>query len=180
MECENCGLDNPVEARFCANCGAALIYTGKQPLPAEPTAYAEPVAVLEYIGFWTRLVAAIVDGVVVWLLSYTLSFLIRILPSEFSFLYLYLNSFIILLLYYWLFTGLKGQTPGKMLFGIKVVDARGNKPGLVIAAMREIPGKIISTVVFFIGFLWIAVDTQKQGLHDKLATTYVIKVQTEK
>jgi uncharacterized RDD family membrane protein YckC len=64
-----------------------------------------------------------------------------------------------------------------MIVGIKVVDAKGNKPGLLSAALREIPGKIISTIIFYIGFFWIAWDTHKQSLHDKIATTYVIKVE---
>ena len=180
MECENCSLDNPVEARFCANCGAALITAGKQSIPAEPTAHIEPVAAPEYIGFWERFIAAIIDVVAVWAISYALSLLIGVLTSSYLFSYWYFNPFFILLLYYWLFTGLRGQTPGKMIVCIKVVDSYGNKPGLVIAALREIPGKIISTVLLFLGFLWIAWDTKKQGLHDKLANTYVIKVQTGK
>ena len=176
VECENCHLDNPAEARFCAHCGTALIPVGKPLPPVEPETHIESVFALEYIGFGTRVVAAIVDIVAVWIVSYAISFLISLLPEIYLFLYLFLNSFIVLLLYFWLFTGLKGQTPGKMLVGIKVVDANGNKPGMVLAALREIAGKIISTVIFFIGFLWIAWDTQKQGLHDKLATTYVVKV----
>ena len=160
MECKICAQDNPHEALFCANCGAALVTTVKQPLPAVPEPLVEPVVTVEYMGFWIRFGAAIIDAI-----------LIAILSAFFP---------LTLLLYYWLFTGLKGQTPGKMLVGIKVIDNRGNKPGLVVAALREIPGKIISAVVLFIGFLWIAWDTQKQGLHDKLATTYVIKVETGK
>lgn len=160
MECEICAQDNPPEARFCAECGAALVTTVKQPLPVAPEPLLEPAVAVEYMGFWIRFGAAIIDAI-----------LVAILCTFFP---------LVLLLYYWLFTGLKGQTPGKMLVGIKVVDAWGNKPGLASAALREIPGKIISIVVLFIGFLWIAWDTQKQGLHDKLATTYVIKVQTGK
>ena len=45
------------------------------------------------------------------------------------------------------------------------------------AAVREILGKLISTIVLFIGFLWIAFDDKKQGWHDKLASTYVVKAE---
>ena len=78
-------------------------------------------------------------------------------------------------LYYWLFTGLKGQTPGKMAVGIKVIDAGGNVPGLGRAALRETVGKIISAIPLFLGYFWVAWDPKKQGWHDKLAGTYVTK-----
>jgi uncharacterized RDD family membrane protein YckC len=44
-------------------------------------------------------------------------------------------------LYYWLFAGLKGQTPGKILVRIKVMDAHGDIPGLGHGALRE-PGPL--------------------------------------
>ena len=175
MKCENCDLENLAEASFCADCGTALISAVKPLLPLEPEAHSVPVAALEYIGFLTRFIATIIDVIIVWIISYALIFIISILPLEYLFLYSYLNSFFILLLYYWLFTGLKGQTPGKMVVGIKVVDSQGNKPGLVTAAIREILGKVISTIPLYLGFLWISWDIKKQGLHDKIATTYVIK-----
>jgi uncharacterized RDD family membrane protein YckC len=176
MECENCGLDNLTEARFCADCGAALIPRGKKLLPVEPKAQVKPLTAIEYVGFWTRFIAALIDMIAVWILSWALTFLFNLLPEIYLFLYSFFNSFIVLFLYFWLFTGLKGQTPGKMVVGIKVIDGDGNKPGFLSAALREIPGKIISTIIFFIGFLWIAWDNQKQGLHDKVANTYVVKV----
>ena len=63
-----------------------------------------------------------------------------------------------------------------MLVSIKVVNAQGNIPGLGHAALREILGKFISTIALCLGFLWIAWDRQKQGWHDKIAGTYVVKV----
>jgi uncharacterized RDD family membrane protein YckC len=84
------------------------------------------------------------------------------------------------ILYYWFFTGLRGQTPGKMAVGIKVIDAQGNRPGLGIAALREVLGKLISTIVLCLGFLWIAWGKEKQGWHDRIASTHVVKaVKTE-
>ena len=85
---------------------------------------------------------------------------------------------VVFLLYHWLFTGLKGQTLGKMAVGIKVVNAEGSMPGLGIAALREIPGKIASFIVICLGFLWIIWDVRKQGWHDKIAKTYVVRVKS--
>ena len=83
-------------------------------------------------------------------------------------------------LYYWLFTGLKGQTLGKMAVGIRVVNAEGSVPGLGMAALREIPGKIVSSIVICLGFFWIIWDVRKQGWHDKIAKTYVVRVESRR
>ncbi len=169
MQCKICGQDNPPGARFCANCGATLVTT------VEPTSPA--AAAVEYMGFWIRLRASIIDGIIIWFISFVLSpFLLRpIIDPQFSAL-----SSIFWLpltwLYYWLFTGIKGQTLGKMVVGIKVVNARGDRVGLGIAALREIVGKTLSAIALCIGFLWVAWDRQKQCWHDKIASTYVVKV----
>lgn len=180
MECEICAQGNPPEARFCANCGAALVTTVKQPLPAAPEPLLEPAVAVEYMGFWIRFGAAIIDAIVVWFLISILNFFISLLRVNYTFFTYSMVSLVGPLLYYWLFTGLKGQTLGKMLVGIKVVNTQGDRPGLASAALREIPGKIISAIVFCLGFLWIAWDMQKQGWHDKLAATYVLKVETRR
>jgi uncharacterized RDD family membrane protein YckC len=167
LRCQSCGHDNPPEARFCANCGSSLATIIEPPAPAlaqgaEP---AVPEVAVAYMGFWIRLAAAIIDFLVILAVSSLLSFLH---PAGGAF------SILVYWLYYWLFTGLKGQTLGKMAVGIKVVNAAGAVPGLGRAALREIPGKIVSTIAIFIGFLWVIWDKQKQGWHDKIASTYVV------
>lgn len=82
----------------------------------------------------------------------------------------------VILAYYVAFTGLRGQTPGKMALGIKVVRDDGRAPGLAFAALREIVGKAVSSVVVLLGFLWVAWDRRKQGWHDKIARTSVVIV----
>ncbi|MBI4337857.1 MAG: RDD family protein [Chloroflexi bacterium] len=77
--------------------------------------------------------------------------------------------------YYVLMTGLRGQTLGKMALGIKVVDERGQVPGVGRAALREVIGKFLSALALGLGFLWIAWDGKKQGWHDKIATTFVVR-----
>ncbi len=157
MKCRICGQDNTPQARFCANCGATL--------PVSAQVAAPETVVVEYAGFWIRFAAAIIDGVIVSVISQVLS----------SLMFWFLSP-ILPLLYYWLFTGLRGQTPGKMALSIKVVDAQGNPPTLRVAAVREIPGKLISTVGLCLGFAWIGRDKEKQGWHDKIASTHVVRV----
>ncbi len=173
MQCKICGHNNPPEARFCAKCGATLVSEVEPPAPAVapgPPSVA-PEAVAEYMGFWIRLVASIIDGVILLIISSIL-----VIPLRFIYGSAIVFNIFLFWLYYWLFTGLKGQTIGKMAVGIKVVDAQGDRPGLGVAALREILGKLVSTIVLFVGFIWIAGDRQKQGWHDKIASTYVVKV----
>ena len=84
------------------------------------------------------------------------------------------------LFYYVLFIGLKGQTLGKMALGIQVVDAHGNVPGIWRAILREIIGKLISTIVIFLGFLWVIWDPRKRGWHDYIGGTFVVRKQRDR
>ncbi len=121
VRCKSCGHENIPGAQFCANCGAVLAVV-ESPKPVARPPSAAPEVAVEYMGFWIRFAAAILDIVFIGIISV----LLRFAPAGivgFGFL---VNWFPVLLLYYWLFIGLKGQTPGKMVFGIKVVDVRGN------------------------------------------------------
>ena len=87
-------------------------------------------------------------------------------------IFTYLLSFV----YYIFFTGYCGQTPGKMALRIKVIRTDGAPVSYGRAAFREVPAKFISGIIFGIGYLMVAFDDQKQGLHDRMANTYVIKL----
>jgi len=79
-------------------------------------------------------------------------------------------------IYFWMFTYFLGGTPGKRLFGLTVVEEETNlKAGILRLFIREIPGKIISGVVFQLGFVWILIDNKRQGWHDKIAHTVVLQ-----
>jgi len=155
-QCKICGQDNLPEARFCANCGAALVTEAET--PESPPASLETPG--EYAGFWIRFAAAVIDGAILTVAT--------IFTSGFG--------IILFWLYFWLFTGLKGQTLGKMVLSIKVINAEGDIPTLGIAALREILGKTLSAIALFIGLLWIIWDEEKRGWHDIIANTRVVKV----
>jgi uncharacterized RDD family membrane protein YckC len=72
-----------------------------------------------------------------------------------------------------LFTALGGQTPGKRLLGLQVVDANGDEPGLLRSALRALLA-LGSGLMVLMGFLLVLFDRRRQALHDKLAHTYVI------
>jgi len=75
------------------------------------------------------------------------------------------------------FIGYCGQTPGKMAVRVKVIRTNGAEVGYVRAFLREVVGKFLSKLILGIGYLMVAVDSRKQGLHDKIADTYVVKLQ---
>ena len=70
----------------------------------------------------------------------------------------------------------RGQSPGKMAIGIKIVKTDGRSIGFGTTLLREIIGKIISSIILLLGYIWILFDGQRQGWHDKIASTYVVKV----
>ncbi|HEX6423609.1 MAG TPA: RDD family protein [Acidimicrobiales bacterium] len=70
------------------------------------------------------------------------------------------------------FWALLGRTPGMMVLGLRVVAGDGGPPGAGRSAVRAL-GYWVSAIGL-VGFLWVAVDRQRQGFHDKLAGTYVV------
>ena len=140
----------------------------------------------EYVGFWLRVAATIVDTLlvlcvavplVVWLYGFddlmfgpqTPGFR----PLRFTIDWLLPAAATLL---FWFF---RSATPGKMLIGARIVDARsGAKPGLAQLVVRYL-GYFVSIVPFCLGLLWVGWDPRKQGFHDKLARTLVIRRKPE-
>ncbi|HUN07219.1 MAG TPA: RDD family protein [Aggregatilineales bacterium] len=86
-----------------------------------------------------------------------------------------LISFLIGVVYFWYFwTRHDGQTPGKMLTKIRVVKANGMPMTDADAIVRSV-GYWVNGLVFGLGFLWAFFDDRRQGWHDKLASTYVVR-----
>ena len=75
------------------------------------------------------------------------------------------------------FIGRSGQTIGKKVMKIKVVKL-DTMDHLTYggAVLREVLGKMVSGITFYVGYLWMLWDPQKQTLHDKIAGTIVVKV----
>jgi len=65
-------------------------------------------------------------------------------------------------------------TVGKKVLGLRVTDMNGHRIGFGKATGRYF-GKILSGLILGVGFIMIAFSEQKQGLHDMLAGTLVVK-----
>jgi len=129
----------------------------------------------KYSGFWLRFVATIIDGIV-WL---PLTFLMpRIMSST---RVPVIQEVIIIILIYTILDAIYeiiltykfGGTVGKLLLGIKIVD-ENNKNITLGKSVGRYFSKYLSFLILCIGFLMIAFDNKKQGLHDKMVKSYVI------
>ncbi len=164
MICPGCGHENPAVARFCAKCGSALSAESPAADPAAPSS--------DFAGFWIRLVAWIIDSLVV---GFALQFITFFNPSFGTLLLLWVVGPWV---YYVTLTGIRGQTLGKMALGLMVIREDGSLPGLGYAALREIIGKFVSGLLFGLGFFSAGWDKRKQGWRDKIAGTVVIRTRS--
>ena len=72
--------------------------------------------------------------------------------------------------------GETGQTLGKRALGIRVIDFAGGGPIGYPRALLRYVGRIVSSLVCLLGYLWMIWDKEKQTWHDKFATTVVVPV----
>lgn len=147
---------------------------------------------VKYVGFWARFVAFMLDSIVatilisplvlmmvgeINILNYNMSDpddaneLLTLLLTRFSLDVLLLGTIFIL---FWIY---KNATPGKMIFKSVIVDAKTFAAPSVKQNIIRYLAYFISLPLFGLGFLWVAFDKRKQGWHDKIAGTVVIKGQ---
>lgn len=135
---------------------------------------------LEYVGFWARFVATIIDGILLLAITLPLLFAFygsayltseNIVEGPLDLLLTYVFPVVATVLFwYW-----KQATPGKMAVSAKIVDARTGKEPSVGQYIGRYFAYILSTIPFGLGFLWVAFDSRKQAWHDKLAGTVVVR-----
>ena len=139
----------------------------------------------EYAGFWARVGATLLDQILIFLIvAYPLYAVYGedyFSPPEgapFCFIQGWVDFILswvfpaIATLVFWRFCS---STPGKMAIRAKIVDARsGNKPTMSQLVIRYL-GYFLSVLPIGIGCMWVGWDKRKQGWHDKLAGTVVIR-----
>jgi uncharacterized RDD family membrane protein YckC len=208
--CNKCGTLNKVGAQFCSHCGAS---TGPAPdaMPGAPSSsfnpaapypttpnpaspYAAPaptyraVAGVGYGGFWIRVVAAIIDHIIMRVAVAPVGIIfgglglagmaggiphlgLGLLGSGITLILLVFGS--------WLYEAFMESssyqaTLGKMVFGMKVTDLNGNRISFERATGRHF-AKWVSAMILGIGYIMVGFSERKQGLHDLLAGTLVRK-----
>jgi uncharacterized RDD family membrane protein YckC len=124
---------------------------------------------LEYAGFWIRLGAGVIDLLI---LGFIDGFIAYFFPAPIIWV---TNGLVISVAYLLGFWAWRGQTPGKMAVGVKIIRT-DSSPIKWQCVLYRFLGYIVSVVTLFIGFIWVAFDSRKQGIHDKIADTYVVKL----
>uniref|UniRef100_A0A7V4AN77 RDD family protein n=1 Tax=Thermus tengchongensis TaxID=1214928 RepID=A0A7V4AN77_9DEIN len=126
---------------------------------------------------WRRLMASLIDGLILVPLSFLLMALAGINPlaQTTTFVQDLLFNWIPSWAYYVIFTALYGATPGKMALGLKVVRTDGQPVDWLTAFMREVVGKTLSTLPLLLGYLWAFFHPRRQAWHDLIADTLVVR-----
>jgi uncharacterized RDD family membrane protein YckC len=202
--CNKCGAQNAAGAQFCSRCGALTSPTPGLFPPAVPsspsmaqsysasaTSYpaVAPVVGVGYGGFWLRVVAAIIDFII-----------LRVVASPIRMIFGGLGlagkmsgvphaglaflgggvTLIALIFGSWLYEAFMESssyqaTLGKMILGMKVTDLNGNRISFERATGRHF-AKWLSSITLCIGYIMVGFTERKQGLHDLLAGTLVRRV----
>ncbi len=156
----------------------------------EPQIYTQSSAAEpRYGGFWIRLVAYFIDGILNNIIGIVIGMILGIIigiaanagnveMNPANVFLLRMVSFVLSIITTWLYFALFQSskymaTPGKMLFGLVVVDKEYNRLSFAHATGRFF-ATFISTIIIFIGFIMAAFTNRKRALHDMIAGTYVI------
>ncbi len=203
--CNKCGAPNAATAQFCGRCGAGL-NPAAAPAPSAvppgasvpaagypaPAGYPVAPAGNRYGGFWIRVVAFIIDAILVRLVVHPVAAIFGIgglaagglglhgLGHGAGLPLLIFGSGVLAFLTIgasWLYEALMlsssyQATLGKMIFGMKVTDLSGNRLSFAHATGRHF-AKWISSLTLCIGYIMAGFTERKQGLHDMIAGTLV-------
>ena len=176
--CAECGHAFPVDemikysgSMICASCKPVFFQKIKEGVSTEE---------MQYAGFWIRFGAKLIDGIILAMVSYAVSFaggmVVYTEPGTLS-----AGMGIIIFLQYAIpfayatfFLGKFAATPGKMACGLKVLTAEGESVSYLRAAGRHL-SEYISSLILAIGYIMAAFDQEKRALHDRICNTRVIR-----
>ena len=137
---------------------------------------------VEYAGFWVRVGATIIDTLLI------MAVLVPLLVAIYGWAYFeaantglfagpadFLLSGVapaVAVIVFWIY---RQATPGKMALSIRIVDAATGSPPSTGQCVGRYFAYFVSIFPLGLGLLWVAFDKRKQGWHDKLAGTVVIR-----
>jgi uncharacterized RDD family membrane protein YckC len=132
-----------------------------------------------YAGFGARAGAFLLDVllITVWALPFR-SLYRDVLPDPAVWGGIRASGVVVLVtawMYFVISTALFGGTLGKFAVGLRVVGTDLARPDWLTVLFREVVGRIIVTASLGIGYMWAAFDPRKQGWHDRIADTVVLR-----
>lgn len=132
---------------------------------------------LEYVGFWPRLGASVIDSMLLLVVLIPIMLIFGdshnsfALPPAADALVSYILP-AVAVIWFW---SAKRATPGKMAIKAQIVDAKtGEAPTTMQLVIRYV-GYFISALPLCLGYIWIVFDDRRQGWHDKMAGTVVVR-----
>lgn len=135
----------------------------------------------QYAGFWIRVFAAIFDTIILGLLLAPITILFfgfeYYTATDRPFVEGWLDVVINWLLPIVVVIGcwvLFAATPGKLILNLQVLDATTGEKITPLKGLIRYIGYFIAMIPLFIGVIWVAFDSRKQGWHDKIAGTVVV------
>jgi uncharacterized RDD family membrane protein YckC len=177
--CAECGRSFPVQemisygpTKVCASCKPVFLQKLSEGASLQR-------GTVRYAGFWIRVGAKLIDGIIL---------AVVFMPPLLYFAFknaqnptvLPVGQLIVQLLYiignagYTIFfLGKYAATPGKMACGLKVITADGGPVSYGRATGRFF-AEMLSGLICYIGYIMVAFDSQKRGLHDHICSTRVI------
>lgn len=140
-------------------------------------------AAIEYVGFWPRVGAHIIDTILTLMVTMPILYFIYgekyfLPPADGSLSHGIIEIIVsyifpmIAIILFWIY---KSATPGKMVIHAKIVDVDTLQPTTSLRLIGRYFAYIVSTITLLIGFFWIGFDKRKQGFHDKIVKTTVIR-----
>jgi len=134
---------------------------------------------LAYAGFWIRVLAAVLDSILLLMVMVPLLMVFYgpgvLFATESPGLAYDLINYVLPLIAVMVFWQYRSATPGKIMMGLVIVDAKTlGKPSFGKLVLRYI-GYYVSTIPLLLGLIWVGIDKRKQGWHDKIAGTLVLK-----
>jgi uncharacterized RDD family membrane protein YckC len=136
---------------------------------------------LEYVGFWRRAVATLIDTALFMLVAWPVLYAIygaeyfesdRLIYGRAD---VWISWILPLVGTIWFWVARNGQTPGKMVVGARIVDAESGSTISVGKGVARYIGYFISMLGLCIGFFWVGFDPKKRGWHDHIAGTVVVR-----
>jgi uncharacterized RDD family membrane protein YckC len=139
----------------------------------------EPV---QYAGFWIRVGAALIDSLLITIVIVPLLVAIYgwgyfggtqtgLIAGPADFLISWVAPALAVVAF-WIY---KQATPGKIMLSMRIVDANTLEPASTGQLIGRYFGYYVSMIPFMLGLIWVGIDARKQGWHDKLAGTVVIR-----
>ena len=130
---------------------------------------------MEYAGFWRRFAAYIIDNILISIVFWIAVLVLGAVADDAGVVIGYLLGIVGTFVYFAYMESSESQaTVGKIALGIQVTDVNGSRISFGKALGRT-AAKILSALILYIGFIMAAFTQRKQGLHDLIAGTLVVK-----